>query len=95
MDAESYIKDLLASFWYNRSCKEMKDLCEEMKNRFAKRNCKHTDDGDILYSIIIMTFGEYGTSPRSGWLLKIKPEVVIDTITDFEDGYTMEDEDDI
>ena len=93
MDTELHIKNWLSAFWYNRSDKEMKSLCEEIKSRLAKYNCNHTSDGDVLYSIIITEFGEYGTSPRSGWLLNIKPEVIIDIITNFESEYIDEKND--
>lgn len=84
---EVLIRNILAAFWYNRSDSEVKEICEELKNRFSKHNCKHTTDGDDLYSTFIMFFGDYGTSPRSGWLEKITPEFMINTITDFEDMY--------
>lgn len=82
-----YIKDSIIGFWYNRSDSEMRALCEEIKNRVAKRNCKHTDDGDVLYSIIILMVGEYGTSPRSGWLTHDYQKCIIEVIKDFEDMY--------
>ena len=85
--AQDIIKQLLIAFWYNRNIKYMKALCEEIKNRLANKDCDHTDDGDILYGFIILMFGEFGTSPRSGWLLEIKPETVIDTIIKFESEF--------
>lgn len=90
MSVERDIKDIIVAFWYNRNDNEIRSLCEEIKNRVAKCPCEHTDDGDLLYSIIIMMVGEYGTSPRSGWLLNIKPERLIKIITDFEDMYMGE-----
>ena len=82
-----YIKYSIIGFWYNRSDSEMKALCEEIKNRVAKRDCKHTDDGDALYSIIILMVGEYGTSPRSGWLTRDYQKCIIELINDIEDMY--------
>ena len=82
-----YIKDCIIGFWYNRSDSEMKALCEEIKNRIAKIECEHTDDGDVLYSIIILMVGEYGTSPRSGWLTHDYQKCIIEVIKDFEDMY--------
>lgn len=82
-----YIKNSIIGFWYNRGDTEMKALCEEIKNRVAKRDCKHTDDGDVLYSIIILMVGEYGTSPRSGWLTHDYQKCIIKVIKDFEDMY--------
>ena len=82
-----YIKYSIIGFWYNRGDSEMKALCEEIKNRVAKNDCKHTDDGDVLYSIIILMVGEYGTSPRSGWLTRDYQKCIIELIKDIEDMY--------
>ena len=82
-----YITYAIIGFWYNRSDSEMKALCEEIKNRVAKLDCKHTDDGDVLYSIIILMVGEYGTSPRSGWLTRDYQKCITEVIKDFEDMY--------
>ena len=91
MDIERHIKEILVAFWYNRSTEEMEALCKEIKNRVSENNCPHTNDGDVIYSFIILMCGEYGTSPRSGWLTDIKPERLIDIITDFENMYLTED----
>ena len=91
---ESHIENILVAFWYNRSIRNMKALCEEIRNRIEKKDCKHTDDGDVLYSVIILMFGEYGTSPRSGWLLNIKPETILEIIAKFEAMYLQPWEDD-
>lgn len=84
---DDLIRNILAAFWYNRSDSEVKEVCEELKNRFAKHKCQHTTDGDDLYSTFILLFGDYGTSPRGGWLEKITPEFMINAITEFEDMY--------
>lgn len=67
----STIYDLLVSFDYNRSNDDMIELCKELIDRLTDKDWynkrKSTDDGDIIYGYIIMLFGDYGTSPRSGW----------------------------
>lgn len=48
----------------------MIELCEEVKDRIHGWHSRYrTDDGDIIYGFIVLLYGEYGTSPRSGWLL--------------------------
>lgn len=85
------ITNILTAIWYNRENEYMKEVCEEVKNRLLKHDCTHTDDGDIIYGSIILWFGEYGTSPRSGWLTKIKPERAIEVINKFEDDFLREE----
>lgn len=64
------IGSLLASLSYNRTEEYMVTLTEELLGRI-----KHTfpcyewsDMGDIIYGYIVMIWGDYGTSPRSGWI---------------------------
>lgn len=85
------IKDILVAFWYNRSNDDMKKLCEEIKNRLVKQSCRHTNDGDVLFSFIIIRYGDYGTSPRSGWLTDTQPKCIEDIITNFESVYLVEE----
>ena len=85
------ITAIITAIWYNRENEYMKEVCKELKNRILNRGCEHTDDGDIIYNTIILLFGEYGTSPRSGWLTKIKPEQVIEVITKFENDFLREE----
>lgn len=65
------IYDLLVSYGYNRSTDDMIELCKEIIVRLTDKDWYNkrvtTDDGDIIYGYIIMLFGDYGTSPRSGW----------------------------
>lgn len=77
----STIYDLLISFGYNRSTDDMIELCKELIVRVTGddwRYDKHkiTDEGDIIYGYIIMLFGNYGTSPRSGWFEDEKENLV-------------------
>lgn len=65
------IYDLLVSYGYNRSTDDMIELCKELIDRLTDKDWynkrKSTDEGDIIYGYIILLFGDYGTSPRSGW----------------------------
>ena len=77
----STIYDLLISFGYNRSTDDMIELCKELIDRLTGDDWrydkhKNTDEGDIIYGYIIMLFGNYGTSPRSGWFEDEKENLV-------------------
>ena len=64
------IDALLTSFMYNRSKKYMVTLYEEIiarMNDATSSDVKWTDDGNIIYGYLICLYGDYGTSPRSGW----------------------------
>ena len=58
---------LTGSYSYNISDLEMELLYSELINRFNRKDCAWTDEGDIVYGTMVILFGEYGTSPRSGW----------------------------
>ena len=55
------------SYWYNRDVDELISLCDELIERLNGHFPDFTDDGNIIYGIIIQTWGDYGTSPRAGW----------------------------
>lgn len=62
------IDDLIVAFEYNRDDEYLIAILQEVVARLNKNWHKNTDDGDILYSYIILRYGDYGTSPRSGWI---------------------------
>ena len=62
------IERLFISYFYNRTNSYMIELCEEVNKRVCGYHCSHTDDGDIIYGFIVLMYGDYGASPRSGWL---------------------------
>ena len=68
------VRDIIrAIFWsyaYNRDIGYMVDLCQEVLERVhgAHISSRWTDDGNILYGTIVLLWGNYGTSPRGGWL---------------------------
>ena len=70
------VRAIIASFDYNRSREDMIKLCEEVKKRIRKYIVEWTDDGNILYGILVLLYGDYGTSPRSGWLESDTEEII-------------------
>ena len=61
------VSEILWSYWYNRDVDELISLCDELIERLNGNFPDWTDDGNIIYGIIIHTWGNYGTSPRAGW----------------------------
>lgn len=100
-DIENWIKNILTAFWYNNSNVYMKELCSEVQSRISRCVLKtdklarpdhpHTYDGDIIVSFIILSFGEYGTSPRYGWMSEEQADLIIKAINKFELEYCTEE----
>ena len=67
---------IVSSFYYNRSREDMINLCEEVKKRIRTDNVEWTDDGNIFYGILVLLYGDYGTSPRGGWLESEAEEII-------------------
>lgn len=69
MSMKDTIEALFSSYYYNRSVYHMIDLCAEIEERLHG-NCKAecTDDGDVIYGFLVCLYGDYGTSPRNGWI---------------------------
>lgn len=75
----SGIVSLLWVLWYNGHKQQIKDIYEYIKQAEVTANYPHdlgilSDDADspdrILWSTLVMEFGDYGTSPRCGWINK-------------------------
>lgn len=70
------VRSIIDSFYYNRDDKDVIMLCEEVKDRICAYNVNCTDDGDIFYGMLVLLYGEYGTSPRTGWLESDDKEII-------------------
>ena len=62
-----FLSSMIGSFLYNRTEQQVIDLCQELIKRLKNYPTEWSDDGDIVYSALVIAFGDYGTSPRSGW----------------------------
>lgn len=91
------IEAIFDSFYYNRSIYHILDLCEEIIARVNDNSVvEWTDDGDIIYGILVLLYGDYGTSPRSGWITKDKENIIScinDIIRNSGIEYTLKPED--
>lgn len=81
---------IFVSYYYNRSVYHMLDLCKELRARLDRNiEVECTDDGDIIYGILVLLYGDYGTSPRSGWINENIENIKIcidEAIKDYEEA---------
>ena len=70
MEVSEVVDAILTSFSYNRNDDDMLELIEELEKRVQGYNHSWSDDRDIAYGILVLLYGDYGTSPRSGWIEK-------------------------
>lgn len=86
------VRAIFDSYAYNRDYGYMVELCQEVLERvhgFYSSN--RTDDGDIIYGFLVLSYGDYGTSPRSGWI-DIGLEEITDCINDLIEKYKQLEE---
>ena len=64
------VKAIFNSYAYNREFSYMVKLCQEVLERMYGfiKSSNRTHDGDIIYGYLVLMYGDYGTSPRSGWI---------------------------
>ena len=65
--AVNILDGLIGSLSYNRDEEHLFKLYEELVKRFKKYDVEFTDDGNTVYGTMVMIYGDYGTSPRTGW----------------------------
>lgn len=58
---------LVGAISYNRDEEHLYNLYDELIKRFKKYDVEFTDDGNTVYGTMVMLYGDYGTSPRTGW----------------------------
>lgn len=98
LDEETLLNTLLTSYWYNRSEKHMVSIALELKGRIEGTFPCYlwSDDVDIIYGTLVLRFGDYGTSPRSGWIKdeskKILNSEIDKYIVEFKREYELEKE---
>ena len=69
MNVDEIVEAILYSFRYNREDDYMLKLLDEVEDRVdGTWKIQWTDDGNILFGSLVLLFGDYGTSPRSGWV---------------------------
>lgn len=97
--SENKINEAIRSFlwlaFYNGFLEEVNDIYEELKKptdysikRPEKWREKHEYGVDepcgVFWSWLVMMYGNYGTSPRFGWIDKKNAEYLISVFEDFK-----------
>ena len=97
-DSVRLLSTLIVAFDYNRETEHILSMLEELKGRLNRTfPCNSwSDDCDLVYSVLVLRFGEYGTSPRSGWfdeeIKDILTHEIDKLIVDFNRQYELEKE---
>lgn len=76
------ITKYLDMIWYNYGTKKAMSLTEAAIERIDTdpMRCKFSQDMYDLWAFIILLMGEYGTSPRGGWLSRTDGAVLKQTL---------------
>ena len=91
MDHNDLIYGITNSLWYNLECEDLtaiyKAIISRLKHGSYEQNVLQDPDlnfvVDIMMGIIDSIYGDYGTSPRFGWIED--ENVKNDIITDLEE----------
>lgn len=67
-----WIESLITAYYYNRNTKDVITMIQGTINRILDRPYDELNAGDdntdILMSALVHRYGDYGTSPRFGWV---------------------------
>lgn len=69
ISAVQLLDKLTAALSYELADDEIFSLYYELMLRFERKECGFSNEGNFIYSSMVMVFGDYGTSPRTGWFL--------------------------
>lgn len=88
---EALFQSLISSYNYNRTDRHIMSMLIELRGRLNDTIPPYmwSDDCDILYGVLVLNFGDYGTSPRSGWFDEKLKSHLIDIVNNKIDYYTF------
>lgn len=95
------MSEFLLVLWYNGYRGEIVDLLHYIKNCEEENidmPCflRVITDCDypmrLLWSTLVVRFGDFGTSPRYGWLLKVTKDECVEELQEFIDTHNDNDE---
>ena len=75
---------LLTACWYMHETEHVSDLCHELRARVMGRPIKWTDDGNKIFSVLTLLYGDYGVNPESGWITEYNKVELLQAINDYE-----------
>lgn len=62
-----FLDAMLGAASYQMDDEDLSALYDELIKRFKNYKTEFSEYGNLIYGSLIMTFGDYGTSPRTGW----------------------------
>lgn len=76
MSAEQIVRAIVSSLWYNFETKDIILILETMWARLRRigyskevlQDAELNDVVDLFYGMLVCLCGDYGTSPRFGWI---------------------------
>jgi len=81
-----WIESLIWSYFYNRDRQDIINMIQGVINRILDKPYNEVnagdDDTDILMGAIVHMYGDYGTSPRFGWIDAEHKQHVIDILNE-------------
>lgn len=66
-DSEKFIRALITSFGYNRDERYLINTLKMVITSIQGDHTHSNDDSNIIFGTLVLMFGDYGTSPRTGW----------------------------
>lgn len=63
-----YFEKLVTCLFYERDTQYLIDVLEQVINHIMKREYTESEDEALLYSFLVLTYGDYGIAPRCGWI---------------------------
>lgn len=86
MDEYTWIESLIWSYYYNRDRQDLINMIQGVINRILDKPYNEVnagdDDTDILMGAIVLMYGDYGTSPRFGWIDEEHKENVLNILNE-------------
>ena len=83
------IRSIVTSYDYNRSDAHLLRVIKNVISRFEDKGPSVynfiedvREDADIFTGVIVLLYGDYGTSPRYGWLDSDKKDAVMKALKD-------------
>ena len=68
----AWLESLIVSYSYNRELASIIKMLKGTRSRLLNEgylSCDYSnDDVNILFGVICLRYGDYGTSPRTGWI---------------------------
>lgn len=72
MNEYVWIESVISAYYYNRETKDVITMIKSTINRILDKPYDELnagdDDTDILMCALVLRYGDYGTSPRFGWI---------------------------